>query len=66
MRVESEKYGSVALAQLQMYRSRSVSVEDHEELVAEFGSDWAAICSAVAARSAVDGVYRRPLFGRPV
>ncbi len=54
-----EQFGVIRVQQLQMYRSRQVTKEDHEELVEEFGNDWAAICQAVAKRSVFDGVYRR-------
>ena len=53
-----EQFGRVKLQQLQMYRSRQVTKEDHEELVEEFRDDWASICRAVARRSVADGMYR--------
>lgn len=65
MRIVDPVYGLVSLPQRQMYKSRKVSVEDHEALVEEFGSDSTAICKAVAERSASDGQYRPPMFGRP-
>lgn len=55
--IDDPVFGVVSLPQLQMYRSRGVTVDDHLELREEFGVDAELICKAVAERSVRTGRY---------